>query len=105
MAKSPARADRERWYSPDGYNSSFAAQLGFVGTDFGSFGRVAIGKQYPVHYDIASYTTDRFNVFAAAAKAHFAYVAGADGGPTDTGRADRVLQYRSIALNFLDLGV
>jgi predicted porin len=32
-------------------------------------------------------------------------VAGTDGGPTGTGRADRVVQYRNTALNFLEIGV
>jgi predicted porin len=81
----------------------FVARLGFVGADFGPFGRVAIGKQNAVHYDIASYTTDRFNVFGGQGSS--AYVAGADGGPTGTGRADRVVNYRNTLLKILEIGV
>jgi predicted porin len=81
----------------------FGARLGFIGTDFGPFGRVAIGKQNAVHYDIASYTTDRFNVFGG--QGTFAYVGGTDGGYTGTGRADRVVQYRNNLFKVLDVGV
>jgi predicted porin len=81
----------------------FLARLGFIGTDFGPFGRVAVGKQYAVHYDIASYTTDRFNVFGG--QGTFAYVAGTDGGQTGTGRADRIVNYRNTLLKILEVGV
>ena len=63
-------------------NPVFLARLGFIGVDFGPLGKVAIGKQYAVHYDIASYTTDRFNVFGG--QGTHAYVAGTDGGETGT---------------------
>ncbi len=59
-------------------NQVFTARLGFIGIDTGPFGRVAIGKQYAVHYDVAGYTTDRFNVFGG--QGTFAYPAGTDGG-------------------------
>jgi hypothetical protein len=52
----------------------FTARLGFIGTDFGRFGQVSIGKQYGMQYDVAGYTTDRFNVFGG--QGTFAYVAG-----------------------------
>ena len=68
--------------------SVFNARLGFIGVDFGPGGRVAIGKQGSTHYDITSYTTDRFNVFGGQGTS--TYVAGTDGGVTGTGRADRV---------------
>ena len=55
----------------------------------------AIGKQNAVHYDIASYTTDRFNVFGG--QGTHAYVAGTDGGETGTGRADRIVNYQEHA--------
>ena len=61
----------------------FLARLGFVGADLGPFGRVAIGKQNAVQYDIASYTTDRFNVFGGQGTS--SYVAGTDGELTGTG--------------------
>ena len=81
----------------------FLARLGFVGADFGPFGRVAIGKQYGAQYDIASYTTDRFNVFGGQGTS--SYVAGTDGGVTGTGRADRVVHYRNTALKIIDFAV
>ena len=80
----------------------FLARLGFVGVDFGPLGKVAIGKQYAVQYDIASYTTDRFNVFGG--QGTHAYVAGTDGGQTGTGRADRIVNYRNTILKFLEVG-
>jgi hypothetical protein len=67
--------------------------VGFVGADFGPFGRVAIGKQNAVHYVIAGYTTDRFNVFGGQGTS--SYVAGTDGGATGAGRADRVVNNRN----------
>jgi predicted porin len=92
---------------PDGFGTLdttttpvFLARLGFAGIDAGPLGRVVIGKQYAVHYDIASYTTDRFNVFGG--QGTHAYVAGTDGGETGTGRADRIVQYRNTALKFLE---
>lgn len=83
-------------------NPVFLARLGFVGVDFGRFGRVAIGKQYAMHYDIAGYTTDRFNVFGG--QGTFAYPAGTDGGASGTGRADRVVNYRNTVLKSLEVG-
>ena len=80
----------------------FLARLGFVGADLGPFGRVAIGKQNGVHYDIASYTTDRFNVFGGQGTS--SYVAGTDGGVTGTGRADRVLNYRNTIFEIIEIG-
>ena len=84
-------------------NPVFLARLGFVGADFGPFGRVVIGKQYGPQYDIASYTTDRFNVFGGQGTA--SYVAGTDGGTTGTGRADRVVHYRNTALKIVDFAL
>jgi predicted porin len=84
-------------------NPIFTARLGFVGTDFGPFGRVAIGKQSAVHYDVTSYTTDRFNVFGG--QGTNTYVAGTNGGPSGTGFADRVVNYRNTLFKILDVGV
>jgi predicted porin len=81
----------------------FTARLGFVGVDFGPLGRVAIGKQTGVHYDVSSYTTDRFNVFGGQGTS--TYVAGTDGGETGTGFADRVVNYRNTLFKILDIGV
>jgi hypothetical protein len=84
-------------------NRLFTARLGFVGIDFGPGGRVAIGKQTAVHYDVTSYTTDRFNVFGGQGTS--TYVAGTDGGATGTGFADRVVNYRNTLFKILDIGV
>jgi predicted porin len=84
-------------------NQVLLARLGFVGADFGRFGQVAIGKQYAAQYDIAGYTTDRFNVFGG--QGTFAYTSGTDGGQTGTGRADRVVTYKNTFLKIVELGV
>jgi hypothetical protein len=84
-------------------NPVFLARLGFIGVDFGPVGKVAVGKQYAVQYDVAGYTTDRFNVFGG--QGTFAYVAGTDGGQTGTGRADRIVNYRNTFLKVIEVGV
>jgi predicted porin len=84
-------------------SSPFLARLGFIGIDFGPAGRVAIGKQWSTHYDVTSYTTDRFNVFGGQGTS--TYVAGTDGGATGTGRADRVVNYRNNLFKVLDVGL
>ena len=71
-------------------NPLFTARLGSIGIDFGPAGRIAMGKQTAVHYDVTSYTTDRFNVFGGQGTS--TYVAGTDGGETGTGFADRVVE-------------
>jgi len=83
-------------------NQIFTARLGFVGVDFGPLGRVAIGKQTAVHYDVTSYTTDRFNVFGGQGTS--TYVAGTDGGASGTGFADRVVNYRNTIFKILEVG-
>jgi predicted porin len=82
--------------------SPFNARLGFAGIDFGPAGRVAIGKENSVHYDVTSYTTDRFNVFGGQGTS--TYVGGTDGGASGTGRADRVVTYRNKIFNIVDVG-
>ena len=84
-------------------SSPFLARLGFIGIDFGPGGRVAIGKQWSTHYDVAGYTTDRFNVFGGQGTS--TYVASTDGGVTGTGRADRVVNYRNKIAKILDVGL
>ncbi len=83
--------------------SPFNARLGFVGIDFGPLGRVAIGKENSVHYDVTSYTTDRFNVFGGQGTS--TYVAGTDGGASGTGRADRVVTYRNKIFKIFEVGL
>ena len=41
----------------------FGLRLGYVGVDLGAGGRITLGKQQAVHYDIAGFTTDQLNVF------------------------------------------
>jgi predicted porin len=83
-------------------NAVFGTRLGYVGVDFGKAGRVSLGKQWGVHYDVASYT-DAFNVFGAEASVTFN--AGTDGGIMGTGRADETLSYRNRFFDRLDLGL
>jgi hypothetical protein len=80
----------------------FGARLGFVGVDTGKFGRLSYGKQLSTHYDISSYTTDRFNVFGGIATA--TYVAGTDGGQSGTGRADQTILYHVNFAKIFDFG-
>ncbi len=82
--------------------SPFGSRLGYVGVDFGDRGRLTLGKQWAVHYDVAAYT-DRFNVFGADASATFN--AGTDGGFLGTGRADSALIYRDTLFDRLELGL
>ena len=84
-------------------NPVFDARLGFVGIDFGPLGRVAIGKQNAVHYDVTSYTTDRFNVFGGQGTS--TYVAGHRRGASGTGRADRVVNYRNTIFKIFEVGI
>jgi predicted porin len=77
-------------------------RLGFFGVDTGKFGRLSFGKQNATHYDIVSYTTDRFNVFGGQSTA--AYVAGTDGGESGTGRADQTILYHVKFAKIFDLG-
>jgi predicted porin len=82
--------------------SVFGARLGFLGVDFGRFGRLSFGKENSTHYDIAGYTTDRFNVFGGTATT--TYVAGTDGGQSGTGRADQAIMYHLRFAKIVDLG-
>ena len=80
----------------------FTARLGFLGVDFGPFGRLSFGKQNSTHYDITSYTTDRFNVFGGQSTT--TYVAGTDGGQSGTGRADQTILYHLKFAKIFDFG-
>lgn len=80
----------------------FGARLGFVGLDLGKYGRLSYGKQLSTHYDIASYTTDRFNVFGGQSTA--TYVAGTDGGQSGTARADQTILYHLTFAKIFDFG-
>jgi len=80
----------------------FGNRLGYLGVDLGDRGRVTLGKQWGVHYDITSYT-DRFHVFGADASATFN--AGTDGGLMGTGRADSALIYRVDLLDRVEFGL
>ena len=80
----------------------FGARLGFFGVDTGKFGRLTFGKQLSTHYDITSYTTDRFNVFGGISTA--TYVAGTDGGQSGTGRADQTILYHLNFAKIFDFG-
>jgi len=83
-------------------STTFGNRLGYVGVDFGDWGRFAIGKQWGVHYDVTSYT-DQFHVFGADASATFN--AGTDGGFMGTGRADSALSYRNTLFDRLEVGM
>ena len=80
----------------------FGARLGFLGVDFGRFGRLSFGKENSTHYDIAGYTTDRFNVFGGTSTT--TYVAGTDGGQSGTGRVDQAIMYHLKFAKIIDFG-
>ena len=71
---------------------TFATRLGYLGVDFGSGGRLTIGKQWGAYYDLSGWT-DNFDVFGG--EASFTFVAGTDGGTLGTGRAEKSLLYRN----------
>jgi predicted porin len=81
----------------------FGNRLGYLGVDFGPGGYFTLGKQKSVHYDIAGYTSDRWNVFGG--QASLAYPAGSDGGTTGTGRINQALTYRNTVLKILEFGL
>jgi len=83
-------------------NPVFGARLGFIGVDFGKFGRLSFGKQNSTHYDVTDYTTDRFNVFGGVSTA--TYPAGTDGGQSGTGRADQTILYHLKFAKIFDFG-
>jgi predicted porin len=66
-------------------------RLGFVGLRFREFGKLLLGKQWGVYYDVSEWT-DRFVVFGAHGSS--TYNAGTDGGQTGEGRANDALTYR-----------
>ena len=80
----------------------FGARLGFFGVASERFGNLTFGKQNSTHYDITSYTTDRFNVFGGQSTA--TYVAGTDGGQSGTGRADQTILYHLKFAKIFDFG-
>ncbi len=82
--------------------SVFGLRLGFLGVDFGRFGRLSFGKENSTHYDIAGYTTDRFNVFGGTSTT--TYVAGTDGGQSGTGRVDQAIMYHVKFAKIFDFG-
>jgi predicted porin len=81
---------------------AFGSRLGYVGVDFDEWGRLTVGKQWGVHYDITSYT-DQFHVFGADASATFN--AGTDGGLMGTGRADSAISYRNTFFDRVEIGM
>jgi predicted porin len=78
----------------------FGMRLGFIGLDFGKYGKLTMGKQWGVYYDVAAYT-DHFFVFGGSSLG--IYVNGTDGGTIGTGRAEKSIQYR-LKLNQWDIG-
>jgi len=71
---------------------AFSTRLGWLGFDMGSWGTLAIGKQWSVYYDVTGWT-DVFYIFGATALATFP--AGTDGGVTGTGRAEQAIIWRT----------
>src|SRR6187402_1583793 len=82
-------------------NQAFSTRLGFVGLGFGKYGKLTLGKQWGVYYDVSQWT-DSYIVFGAHGSSTFN--AGTDGGQTGVGRANDAVVYR-VALGPLKLGV
>jgi len=80
----------------------FGSRLGYLGVDFGTAGRVTLGKDWGMHYSVAGYTTDRWNAFGG--QASMAYPGSGDGGISGTGRADQVINYRVTVAKIVELG-
>lgn len=79
-----------------------ASRLGYVGVDFGAGGRIHLGKDRAQHYEIASFTTDRWNSFGG--QGSLAYPGFGDGGASGTGRADQIVNYNVTLADRVDLG-
>ena len=69
----------------------FAARLGYLGIDFGTYGVLTLGKQWSTYYDVSG-MTDRFNVFGGTASNTYV---GASDGSIGTGRSDQAMIYRN----------
>jgi len=70
---------------------------GFVGVQHEKYGRITLGKQWGVSYDIGG-VTDVFEVFGADAQGTYNF--GTDGGFSGTGRAEEAMQYKVNYQNF-----
>jgi predicted porin len=82
-------------------SAALTTRLGLVGLQHPKYGRLTLGKQWGVYYDVSIWT-DQFVVFGARGSS--TYNAGTDGGQTGEGRANEALAYR-VALGPLKLGV
>lgn len=71
-------------------HSPFGPRLGMVGVDFASYGRLSVGKQWSVYYDVTGWT-DQFAVFGGQASGTYD---PDDGGEFGTGRVDQAVAYR-----------
>ncbi|USD36434.1 MULTISPECIES: porin [Ferrimonas] len=76
---------------------SFKSRLGYIGIGHDDYGRVSVGKQWSVYYDVALVTDYPYG-FAADHLGIYSF--GKDGGESGLGRADKALQYH----NTLSLG-
>ncbi|SHH27950.1 porin [Ferrimonas marina] len=72
-------------------------RLGFLALQHDGWGRLSIGKQWSVYYDIAAFT-DEFITTGGLASGTYNF--GTDGGLSGTGRADSAIQYRYDINNF-----
>lgn len=66
-------------------------RLGYVGVSHERFGRISMGKQWGVTYDLVTGVTDVFEIFGAEASGVYNF--GTDGGFSGTGRAEQVIKY------------
>jgi len=73
-------------------NNALFARQGFIGIGT-PYGRISIGKQWGVHYKLAS-SIDNMYLFGGMAIG--VYNAGTDGGISGTGRANQAVKYEFI---------
>ena len=77
-------------------SETFTSRLANIGVSHPKWGKVTVGKQWGVYYDIAQYT-DNFMVFGG--ESNGVYSGQTDGGWKGTGRADNAISYRNKLKN------
>ena len=72
--------------------SSIWLRQGYVGLGHDDYGRLTMGKQWGVSYDVGG-VTDWFEIFGGTSSGTYNF--GTDGGFSGSGRAEQAIQYRN----------
>ncbi|MDN3652077.1 porin [Thalassotalea ponticola] len=80
---------------------TISSRLGYIEFTHDDWGRIGLGKQWGVYYDIAG-GTDLLHYYGGSALG--VYKLGADGGLSGTGRAERAITWRK-SYNNLNIGL